>query len=361
MKIKAYKSAIRQFAAVLMTALGLFLASGCSSQEEDLIAPSAVRPAPAAIIPGEISRLTNNAQSFLPSWSPDSKTIAYFSSTENQIFLMEADGSNDRRLTDQLATSFGPAVWSPDGTRIAFAVSQWEGKFHVIQANGEGLVHLADDLDGGYVWTADGEQIAFVASVGGQFEIVLIDADGSNRQSLFRSTAQIGGLFRPSQSEDIYVILSEDDTYTISRVDLEDAEITRLSALPADVYEAVISPDGLHVAYSSDAGLGIMRVDGSEQKILVDAEGGTPSWSPDGGWIAFALEGEDHDVDIFAINIDGKGLVNLTQHSAYADFDPIWSPDGSRLAFIACSYVEGLGYGADHQVYVVTLSESTNQ
>ncbi len=349
---------MRQYIAVLVGITSLLLTSACSSQEDHLVILSTAHPSPATIVTRSITRLTNSAQSFLPSWSPDGKIIAYFSSEDHNIYLMEADGSNPHRLTDQLETSFGPAVWPPDGTRIAFALNQDGGELYVVRVTGDGLLLLADDLSGPYVWSADGKRIAFVASVGGQDEIALVDADGGNRRSIFRSTASIEALFRPPQAEDVYAILGEDDVYSISRVDLEGADIKRLAALPAGVYDAVISPDGSYIAYLSDDGLGVMRVDGTEQRILINEEGGSPTWSPDGRWIAFAAEVENEDVDIFAVNVDGSGSVDLTQQSGYADFNPVWSPDGSRLAFIACSYVEGLGYSADYQIYSILLTDS---
>src|SRR5947207_9541903 len=56
-----------------------------------------------------------------------------------------------------------------------------------------------------------------------------------------------------------------------------------------------------------------------------------PVASPDGRKILFSrgLEGRS---DIFVMNRDGSGLVNLTHHAG-DDYDPMWSPDGRRIAF----------------------------
>ena len=53
--------------------------------------------------------------------------------------------------------------------------------------------------------------------------------------------------------------------------------------------------------------------------------------SPDGTEIAFSSDRDGND-EIYVVDIDGTGLVNLTHHPA-DDMSPGWSPDGSRIAF----------------------------
>ena len=56
-----------------------------------------------------------------------------------------------------------------------------------------------------------------------------------------------------------------------------------------------------------------------------------PAWSPDGKQIAFRAD-IDGNGDIYVINADGTGRVNLTNNPA-SDWSPAWSPDGSMIAF----------------------------
>jgi Tol biopolymer transport system component len=72
---------------------------------------------------GELRRLTSDpANGMYPSWSPDGKRITFMSwrNGRTELFVMNADGSDQRKLMD---VDRGDAIdprWSPDGARIAF-------------------------------------------------------------------------------------------------------------------------------------------------------------------------------------------------------------------------------------------------
>ena len=51
-----------------------------------------------------------------------------------------------------------------------------------------------------------------------------------------------------------------------------------------------------------------------------------PTWSPDGGWIAFTSTQSSHSQDIFVMRPDGSGVTNLTQSDGSTDYEPVWSP-----------------------------------
>jgi TolB protein len=97
-----------------------------------------------------------------------------------EIFTVDADGSNLRRLTNHKAIDLSP-TWSPDGSRIAF-VSDRTGspQIYVMNADGTGQRRLS--FDGAYntapAWSPDGRWIAYETRVGGQFDIWLIDPEG---------------------------------------------------------------------------------------------------------------------------------------------------------------------------------------
>lgn len=120
-----------------------------------------------------------------PEWSPDGSMIAY--SSNGDIFIANADGSNPRNLTKHPSIDVSP-TWSPDGSMLAF-VSDRTGspKIYVMYTDGSGLRQLTRggyDTDPSWSPSLDVNKIAFVRVEGGEANIFTINPDGSGELRL---------------------------------------------------------------------------------------------------------------------------------------------------------------------------------
>jgi Tol biopolymer transport system component len=119
----------------------------------------------------------------LAAWSPDGKTIAYtgYRPPNVDIWLMDAAGKHQRRLTTNAADDFRPA-WSPDGRKIAFSSTRSGNQdIFVMNRDGSGQTQLTNSPaeDRWPAWSPDGKSIAFSSDREGNTQIYAIDADGS--------------------------------------------------------------------------------------------------------------------------------------------------------------------------------------
>ncbi len=252
------------------------------------------------------TRLTNNsAIDSNPSWSPDGNKIVFQSDRDGnyEIYVMNADGTNQTRLTNNSATDGDPS-WSPDGTKIAFMTNR-DGinadmttpgvneEVYVMNADGTNPVNLTknstpnpwynNSLEGQPQWSPDGTKIVFSSWRSGEAGVWVMNADGSNPVQLTSNWTHL-----PSWS-----------------------------------------PDGTKIAYSGYGNIFVMNADGSNQHSILNVgccEGPyVGSWSPDGTKMVIFSDRFDGNFEIYTINSDGSNLIRLTNNLAF-DVYPSWSP-----------------------------------
>jgi TolB protein len=144
----------------------------------------------------------------VPAWSPDGTQIAFArpdigemvsfgegsAGTPIYLYVMDADGTNVRRLTDGQFSDYSPA-WSPDGTRIAFVRYGREGAgLFVMNADGTAVRQVAGpgiEIFGAPAWSSDGTSIAIAvngAKNGPAGGILLLPADGTGEGTMIPGT-----------------------------------------------------------------------------------------------------------------------------------------------------------------------------
>lgn len=134
----------------------------------------------------------------LPCWSPNSKEIVFISDRDNnngEIYIMDSDGSNVRRLTNNDFFEEVP-TWSPDGSKILFtrqiveivdSKKKSNGEIFIMNKDGSGERRLTvkEGYDSGAKFSPNGKQIAFYGpNEAKNYELFVMDADGSNPRNL---------------------------------------------------------------------------------------------------------------------------------------------------------------------------------
>ncbi|MEX1357261.1 MAG: hypothetical protein WD981_01420 [Gaiellaceae bacterium] len=243
------------------------------------------------------------------------------------IWVMNADGTQIRNLTRDALRRNGDPVYSPDGRRIAFqAGANREGatsNIYVMNADGSGQQRVTNDPttsnDSHPSWSPDGSLIAFDRRNDQlqRTEIWAVQPDGSRERRLSAST---GNDASPSWSPDgtrIAFSSTRDGNWEIYVMRADGSGQVRVTATPTrDEGEPSWSPDGTLLAYSAGRGsardIYVANADGSSERRVTQLARlvWRPRWSPDGSHIAF-FEWPPAGGNLYTVNADGSGLTRF--------------------------------------------------
>jgi TolB protein len=269
----------------------------------------------------------------------------------SDIYLIHADGTSQIRLTSTLDTNAWGGAWSPDGRQIVFTQSEVkegqgraaESALYLMAADGSGIKQLTEMPGHEYLpaWSPEGTRIAFVSSHQQVQQIYAINVDGSHLQQLTDATSPTFGPAWSPDGKKIGYALSTHTSSELYIMNSDGSHPTQLTSNGAYNGGAVWSPDGQQIAFHSsdsenNADIYLINSDGSGEKRLTEspADDYSPTWSPDGRQIAF-LSWEDNVVDIYVIDADGINRRKLTHNHALEINSPKWSPDGKTILFSA--------------------------
>ena len=276
-----------------------------------------------------------------------SSQIAYASDLTGlpQIWLMNADGTGSRQITDMPEGACQPA-WSPDGDRLAF-ISPCAGNQEVYPGAGIFVMNLDDtplisllSVPGGDFdpdWSPDGMRIAFTSLRDyNRAQVYEFNLEDNSMRSLSANTVRDS---QPAWSPDggeIAFVTTRRGPYQIWIVGGDEPEAVLLSRSGSlkDTHPAW-SPDGQVIMFTQNELLGgvprlvAMRVEEGnliENRVVREViPMQEASYSPDGAWIAFESWPEGSNHDIFIMTPNGAGRQRLTSDEAF-DFDPAWRP-----------------------------------
>jgi len=138
-----------------------------------------------------LSTSSGGVSDLFPVWSPDGSTILFVSnrSGSNQLWTMNVDGGDQRQLTFDATTKWQVPDWSPDGRHIAY---QADNDIWVADADGTNQVRLTATtaVELGTAWAPDGSKIAFArGDTPAWSQVYVMNADGSDPH-VVRATAE---------------------------------------------------------------------------------------------------------------------------------------------------------------------------
>ena len=299
-----------------------------------------------------------------PVWSPDGARIAFTSerdgdlsetSPDSEVYVMNADGSGQFRVSETSGRS-SDIVWYPYGDYVAFTNHFWRD-YYVYVAATDGSDQWSVTYDARSrdpVWSPDGRNIVFTSTRDGNFEVFVSDPDGGDQQQIVSYPGEgLEAAWSPDGTRAAFTRF-KDGFHEIFVANTDGAEPQQLTF--SSDSRPVWSPDGARIAFVGDRyregdpgnntidnEIFVMNADGSDQYQLTDTDGHEhgPVWSPDGSRIAFVTQTDldpsptvsRSDYQIFVVNADGTGQQQLTKRVGWNHRGPVWSPDGTHIAF----------------------------
>jgi TolB protein len=242
-----------------------------------------------------VKNLTNSKSvNAYPAWSPDRQKIAFASDRDGsmQIYVMDADGLNVKQLTKTGEVSRVPS-WSPDGKKMAFCRHTQTGvHIFVMDADGSNVKQIGQRDGYDPAWSPDGKQILFTSFRNGRgFRLYVMDTDGGNLKELAGNDNPIGFVY-PSWSTDGKQVTWAEPVGNAREIFIADADgknARQLTKLGGFNHYPAWSPDGKKIAFHhyENAQTGtyyVMDPEGSNIKELLKnetpIEGGRPVWRP---------------------------------------------------------------------------------
>ena len=266
---------------------------------------------------------------------------------DGDIWTADPDGSNRVQLTTD-ARIDGFPTFSRDGTRIALkrlpaenSKPDWQDWGDIVVADADGSNQIVLDAEvhspSPISWSADGQRVVYSRTVDGFDQIFLAATDGSTRRQI---TTDRRTNWAPILSPDGTTIAfmkgwqAAVGIYIIHIDGTGERRVTHDSVLGFDSMEW--SPDGNKILYAAgpaDSGQTLWSVglDGEPERGLVDTPRSdfAPTWSPDGLSIAWLSQAPGGVIRVMVAGADGSNQRSISEPGDW--FLPQWSPDARHV------------------------------
>ncbi len=265
-----------------------------------------------------------------------------------QIYLVDSDGSNPRRVSVGWEADESTPAWSRDGSYLAYGAASAtdHGETSAIYCSEDGSppVNLTVGTRGrGPRWMPDGKHILYFSDDGpDHWDIV--DVAGQGRHRLFGDHLFGDVSCSPDGTHYAVTALGE-NIYGFSIVTAAGDMVQAYASSHRYVTDLIWSPTGREIAFiaaddeeGTRSGLYVLaRATGEAHRVGSMAFEGTFEWSSDGERLAFVGQGRDSDV-VYIVDRDGSDahpLLDLNRGDPSGEIrsaSPSWSSDGRHLA-----------------------------
>lgn len=192
-------------------------------------------------------------------WSPDARSIAYTSwrfGPQSVVVQHLYDGTPIEALTKNARGESSLPAWSPDGNRLAF-VSTRDGnsEIYVMNKDGSNVRRLTNNpaIDSAPTWSPNGQLIAFTSDRTGAAapQIWVMDADGLGQRQITHEAAADRPTWSPAPYNEIAYAGKTGTGYDIKVIDIATGAVRQLTNSEGDNESPAFSPNGRHIAFNS--------------------------------------------------------------------------------------------------------------
>ncbi|MGH7596931.1 MAG: TolB family protein [bacterium] len=260
-----------------------------------------------------------------PRWSPNGAMIAFTESNYKGLWVMQADGTGARQITEEVAAGFG-FEWAANANAIVSRVAKYEKRFRYnavklfdLEKNETRLLTDYRTLMPGLPHWADADQKVYMYN--------------RNKLEIFNSGLEPAALVKTAVEKQIH-FLKEDK---IAIGDITTGAYKVFEPIKGrQCLNMTPSPDRKKVAFEIMGGnMYVMNADGTGLTDL--GKGHRPQWAPDSEYLVYMITQDDgHKLlasDLYVIRRDGQEKTPLTVTGDKLEMNPSWSADSKKIAF----------------------------
>lgn len=260
----------------------------------------------------------NDANDFMPSWSPDDKELAFISSRNGQgVWVVNLATGAERQLSAQGVRADAPS-WGPGGQVVYHSTG---GIGSQLEIDGRGL-------------TGDENAFPFRAAWASPTDIVYVSDGRIRRRSIN------GGASKTIEFSATLPVMASRPAVPVPQ------DPSRGSRPVKGILAPTISPDGKSIAFAALNDLWVMPVGGTPENLTKDRFLDTePAWSPDGRYLAWSSDRGGQLLDLWVRDMSNGQVRQVTRLDGSA-MGAAWSPDAKQIAFLVVDGVWRRAYVA---------------